>query len=332
MILKTFAYPRAALIGNPSDGYFGKTIAFTFSDFRAEALIYESPELVIEPAARDGTVFDSAEALVGHISKFGYYGGVRLVKAAVKCLHDYVVEHGLDVPRRNFTIRYSTDIPDLVGLAGSSAIVTACVRAIMAFYKIDIPPPALANLIRDVENKELGIPAGLQDRVAQVYQGLVYMDFDRGLLQSRGYGRYESLPPDLMPPLYIAYRTDLSEGSEVFHNAIRERFNAGDKEVVDAMNEWADMTDRALDAMKRHDYKALSAVMDANFDLRAHLYQLSEGNLRMVSVARECGASAKFSGSGGAIVGVCPDDMTFDRLHSRLGALGVKVFRPKLAL
>ena len=30
MITKAHAYPRAALIGNPSDGYFGKTIAFTF--------------------------------------------------------------------------------------------------------------------------------------------------------------------------------------------------------------------------------------------------------------------------------------------------------------
>ena len=39
MIIRTKAYPRAALIGNPSDGYFGKTIAFTFSDFAAEVTL-----------------------------------------------------------------------------------------------------------------------------------------------------------------------------------------------------------------------------------------------------------------------------------------------------
>ena len=49
MIITTKAYPRAALIGNPSDGYFGKTIAFTFSNFSATVVLYESPELVIEP-------------------------------------------------------------------------------------------------------------------------------------------------------------------------------------------------------------------------------------------------------------------------------------------
>ena len=82
--------------------------------------------------------------------------------------------------------------------------------------------------------------------------------------------------------------------------------------------------------MVHHDYPTLSKLMDANFDKRATLYHLSEGNLRMVRVARECGASAKFSGSGGAIVGVCPDDTVFARLEERLGKFGVKVLRPTL--
>ena len=30
MIIEAYSYPRAAVIGNPSDGYFGKTIAFVF--------------------------------------------------------------------------------------------------------------------------------------------------------------------------------------------------------------------------------------------------------------------------------------------------------------
>ena len=45
MIIKTIAFPRAALIGNPSDGYHGKTIAFVFRNYQAEAELYETPEL-----------------------------------------------------------------------------------------------------------------------------------------------------------------------------------------------------------------------------------------------------------------------------------------------
>lgn len=330
MIIKTKAYPRAALIGNPSDGYFGKTIAFTFSNFSATAVLYESPELVIEPGPRDGSTFASVDDLEADVRKYGYYGGIRLIKAAIRRFGEYCRTNGVSLHDRNFTIRYSSNIPNLVGLAGSSAIITACMRAMMSFYGVTIPSAQLANIVRAVENEELGIAAGLQDRVAQAYQGLVYMDFDKALLDGRGYGDYRPLPADMMPPLYIAYRTDLSEGSEVFHNNIRDRFNAGDEAVVGAMRQWGALTDKALDAMKAHDWAALSRLMDENFDLRAKLYRLSDGNLRMVKAAREAGASAKFSGSGGAIVGVCPDDATFERLNKSLSALGVITLRPTL--
>lgn len=44
------------------------------------------------------------------------------------------------------------------------------------------------NLVLSAE-EELGITAGLQDRVVQVYGGVVYMDFDRDHMQEHGYGR-----------------------------------------------------------------------------------------------------------------------------------------------
>jgi glucuronokinase len=331
MIIRTHAYPRAALIGNPSDGYFGKTIAFTFADFRAEIMLYETPELAILPSIRDGSVFASLESLAEDVRLYGHYGGIRLLKAAIKCFHDHCREEGIALHDRNFTVRYQTDIPNLVGLAGSSAIITACLRALMTFYGVDIPRPRLANLIRDVENRELGIPAGLQDRVAQVYQGLVHMDFDRDFMTRHGHGRYEPLDPALMPPLYIAYRTDLSEGSEVFHNSLRHRFDRGETEVVAAMRRWAELTDLARQALERRDHAELGRLMDANFDLRARLCRLSEGNLRLVETARSAGVSAKFTGSGGAIVGVCPDDAAFARLQAAFAGMPVKVFRPRLA-
>ena len=133
-----------------------------------------------------------------------------------------------------------------------------------------------------------------------------------------------------MPPLYIAYRTDLSEGSEVFHNNIRERFQRGDPEVVEAMRAWAELTDKAREALETRDYERLGRLMDENFDRRARLYRMCEGNLRMVQVAREAGASAKFPGSGGAIVGIYPDEAVFERLKERLGAMQVEVIRPRL--
>ena len=42
------------------------------------------------------------------------------------------------------------------------------------------------TLALNVEMTELFIQAGLQDRVIQVYEGLVYMDFDKELFDKQG--------------------------------------------------------------------------------------------------------------------------------------------------
>lgn len=62
------------------------------------------------------------------------------------------------------------------GLSGSSAIVSAALSCLLDFYKVRhlIKVEVRPNLILSAE-QELGIVAGLQDRVAQVYGGLVHM-------------------------------------------------------------------------------------------------------------------------------------------------------------
>ena len=108
MIIRTSAPARAALVGNPSDGYFGKTISFAFSDFKAEVTLWESPDLTILPTRRDGLRYESLDALVQDVSLFGYYGGVRLLKAAIKTFHAYAQRNGIRLDRRNFTVRTMT--------------------------------------------------------------------------------------------------------------------------------------------------------------------------------------------------------------------------------
>lgn len=330
MIIRSKAYPRAGLVGNPSDGYFGRTIAFTFDNFFAEAVLYPSKELELLPGPRDRTVFRDLDGLAGSIKQYGYYGGIRLVEASLKRFADYTRETGIPIEKKNFSLRYFSNIPPHVGMAGSSAIITACFRALMQFYDVEIPKAQLANLVLSVETKELKISAGLQDRVAQAYQGLVYMDFDRETMEKSGQGIYESIPPETLPPVYIAYRTDMSESSDVFHNDIRGRYDRGEPDVVEAMKYWADLTVRAREALLAGNKKELGEILNANFDRRRALYKIHPSNLAMVDAARAVGASAKFTGSGGAIVGLFEDDAMYQRLYDSLTPMGIHVFRPNL--
>ncbi len=328
MIIRQFAYPRAGLIGNPSDGYFGKTMAFAFRNFRAEVTLYESPEIEILPNTRDHSRFDSIQGLVGDVRHFGYYGGIRLLKAAVKRFYEYCDASGIAMHERNFTLRYRSDIPHLVGLAGSSAIITACMRALMAFYGVTIPRPELANVVLSVERDELQISAGLQDRVAQVYQGLVYMDFNEDLMRQQGYGKYEPVPLHLLPRLYIAYRRDLSEVSGVYHDNMRHRYLNGDPAVLSAIAHWKAITDAFYQALQAGDAEEMGRLINANFDQRMALGRVSPGNLDMINCARATGASAKFTGSGGAITGIYQDEAMLQALREALAPQGVEVIVP----
>ncbi len=330
MVIHTASFPRAGLIGNPSDGYHGKTISFIIRNFSAKVTVWESPELEIQPARRDEMIFENLDALVKDTRTFGYYGGLRLLKASVKRFHDHCRDGGLQLRNDNFTIRYSSDIPQHVGMAGSSAIITACFRALMLFYEVTIEPPALANLVLSVENDELHIPAGLQDRVIQAYEGVVFMDFAEEHFERQGHGEYEELDPANLPPLYVAYTTQLSEGTEVFHNDIRGRFNRQEEDVVAAMTEWADLTQKTRDLLVAERGHEIGPLLDRNFDLRQSIYQLSEGNLAMVEAARSVGASAKFTGSGGAIVGVYEGEEMFTALREKLERQGAQVIKPEI--
>ncbi|MBN1516697.1 GHMP kinase [Candidatus Sumerlaeota bacterium] len=329
-IIETHAHARAGLMGNPSDGYFGKTLSIPVRNFSARIVLYEWERVEVLPNRQDHVRFGSLQELASEVGRNGYFGGMPLIAAALKKFHDYCQENDVALPRENFSIRYETDVPRQVGMAGSSAIVTATFLALMQFYEIEIPLPELPNWVLATEVDELRIRAGLQDRVVQCYDAPVFMDFDREIMERQRHGEYETLDPALFPPLYLAYKEWLSEVSGIVHNDLRERWDRGDQDVHDAMQEFARLATEARQCLLDGRPEQLGPLMDANFDLRRKIMKVSPENLKMVETARKCGASAKFCGSGGAIVGVCPDDKTFNKLTTTLGRLGCTVIRPRI--
>ena len=341
-IIRQRAYARAGLVGNPSDGYHGKTISLLVREFYATVILYEWESIEIIPSQEDHSRFDSVGDLIHDVRLHGYYGGIRLVKATIKRFVEFCTRQcelgipGYELHDRNFSIRYESNIPRQVGLAGSSAIVVATLRALMEFYNVEIPKRVQPSLVLAVENGELGITAGLQDRVIQVYGGLVYMDFGRDSMQQiDGFdcGAYESLDPNRLPPLYIAYAVDVSEPTEALHNPLRASYDQGKAKVVDAMEQFAWYAADARDAINSGDCGQLAELIDANFDKRASICQLHDKHVEMIKAARSVGASAKYAGSGGAIVGTYKDEDMYDQLRQtieNLPSIKCRVLKPTI--
>jgi glucuronokinase len=325
------AYARAGLLGNPSDGYHGKTLSFSVRNYWAEVALYEWDSVEIVLADDDRAKFDSILDLARDVRLHGYYGGIRLIKATIKRFVEHCQARGLTLHDRKFSVRYQTTIPRQVGLAGSSAIIVATLRCLMEFYDIRLPLEIQPMFVLLVEQEELGITVGLQDRVIQCYEGLVYMDFGRDRERTvdgvRCY-HYEPMDPALLPPLYVSHHETLGEPTEVFHNNIRERFNRGDEAVVGAMTCFAQIAADGREALLAGDVERLAASIDKNFDTRRNIYKLPQWQIDMVETARRCGASAKFAGSGGAILGTYSGDGMFATLQHCMTAIGSRTVKP----
>ena len=330
-VIRARSFARAGFLGNPSDGYFGKTISFSFTEFCVDLRLTESARLRFIPGEVDDATFDSPRQLVRDLRLYGYYGGIRMLKAVSKLFFEYCEEHGIEVADANFTAEYKINIPRLVGLSGSSAICSAMLKALMEFYGVEIPLEEQPTLIMSAERDELGIACGLQDRVAQIYNGLTFMDFERSLVESTGHGRYERLDPKRIPNLYVAYDPRRAEESGKAHKKVKKLFQQQNHDVVAAMSEFADIAQQGRDALVAGRMEKIPALVNANFDLRDRIFNVAEENRHMVMVARSAGASAKFAGSGGAIVGTYEDDAQFAALATSLEKIGCRTIKPVIA-
>jgi galactokinase/mevalonate kinase-like predicted kinase len=133
---------RAALLGNPSDGYGGHVVALALANFSARV------ELTVGAGAAEHPLVDAA---IGRFPRAWAGAGLGA--------------------------RVDTTIPRSVGLGGSSAIVIATLRALCALHDERLDPMTVARLALAAEAEDLGVAAGPQDRVVQSHGGLLSMDF-----------------------------------------------------------------------------------------------------------------------------------------------------------
>jgi glucuronokinase len=282
------AFARAALAGNPSDGYGGAVLALALPARRATARASRATTSTVDPPS-------------------------ELVTATVT---RFATEHA-PAARDETAISWETTIPRAVGLGGSSAIVVAVLRALCSLWSAPIEPLAMAQLALSIEVDDLGIAAGLQDRIAQTHDGLTFMDFG-----SADPATVRRLDPALLPPLLVAWRTDSGGHSGHVHAPLRDRHARGERAVLEAMQALTAAAHDAALAIAGGDHATLRAGVDASFDARRSMLTLDPRHVEMIDAARAAGAAANYAGSGGAIVAVCTDVQHRVQVEQALRELG----------
>ena len=103
------------------------------------------------------------------------------------------------------------------------------------------------------------------------------------------------------------------------HGPLRTRVQDNHR-LVTTIGQIADLVPQAREALERRDTTRLHELLNRNFDLRATLYTIQPAHRRMIETARSVGASAKFAGSGGSVVGMYADESMYGRLQQALAA------------
>lgn len=86
---------------------------------------------------------------------------------------------------------------------------------------------------------------------------------------------------------------------------MKDRWAARDPALVAGMAELGELAKAAVRCLHAQDFGTLGNLMRRNFAIRRSLYGdavVGAANIGMVDLAQQCGMSAKFTGSGGAIV------------------------------
>lgn len=258
---------RIALAGNPSDGYGGAVVSTLLPRFSATATI----------------------------ERHGPGEPIPIVSAVIeRCAHEFGIDPGIGVV-------VESTIPRSVGLAGSSAIAIATIRALDAEFSLGLSAHTVATIAYLVEREDLQIAGGWQDQIIQAYGVTGLMEFAEPISH-----RALNVPTEPPIPMFLAWRSSDSEPSGLSHAELQSRRDT--PELIHIMNDLAEVARSAATAIEQRNIHDLKQAIGRTFALRSSVMDISDRHRRVVECAAEYGAIANFAGSGGAVVGVMPKE------------------------
>jgi D-glycero-alpha-D-manno-heptose-7-phosphate kinase len=206
-----------------------------------------------------------------------------------------------------------TDAPRGSGLGGSSALAITLVRALSEIAGNPVEGEDLIFLVRDLETRLLGVPAGIQDYYPPVFGGLGSLHLNPGKPARQA---LQTSVQELGAHMLMHY-TGIAHFSGTNNWEMYKRQIDGKKKVQKGFRTIADISmemERALDA---HNFEAAGAALEKEWVARKALIDgISTPEIdAAIAAAKGAGAWAGKvcgAGGGGCIVFLFPPDRRED--------------------
>lgn len=291
---------RAGIIGNPTDMYGGSVLSCSV-EMRAYIAITPADSLTLVTQGQECRI-TRREDLRPKKDLFD------LPRAVL----DY-----MRFPQLACRVEYSTEIPLRSGMAGSTALVVAILKGLLAWQDEFPNPYRLAEMARYIELNHLKVVCGYQDAYMCTFGGLNYMDF-RGKqfyreAEAELLATIEPLAPYVERLPFVLGFTGVRHSSGAVHKPIRDRWLEGEVDVVAGYQRITEIARLSKKAFLLEDWALLGELMNENHAIQRELGGSGESNESLITAALEAGAlGAKLAGAGdgGTIIALWLDDDT----------------------
>src|SRR5438477_2403385 len=206
-----------------------------------------------------------------------------------------------------------TDAPRGSGLGGSSALTVTLVRALCELSGIAVEGDDLVALVRDLETRLIGVPAGIQDYYPPVYGGLAALHLNPGAVV-----RHEiPLPIERLSEHMLLHYTGVAHFSGTNNWEMYKRQIDGKPKVHKGLERIAQSAMEMEKALTAGDFRAAGAALAHEWESRKALINgISTPEIEAaIAAATAAGAWAGKvcgAGGGGCVVFLLPPDRRED--------------------
>ena len=206
-----------------------------------------------------------------------------------------------------------TDAPRGSGLGGSSALTVTLVRALSELSGDPIEGDDMIALVRDLETRLIGVPAGIQDYYPAVYGGLAAIHLNPGRVV-----RHEiHLPVERLAEHMLLHYTGVAHFSGTNNWEMYKRQIDGKRKVHKGFERIAQSATEMEKALENGDFRSAGAALAHEWENRKALVNGISTPEIDAAIAAATGAGAWGgkvcgAGGGGCIVFLIPPDRRED--------------------
>ena len=214
-------------------------------------------------------------------------------------------------PGGGVEVEFRSGVPFGSGLGGSSALAVAVAGALAKGNGAAFDGKVTVELVRDVETRVLGKPAGVQDYYPALEGGLHVLRFETG----RTVSERSEVDPAAWEAHLTLFDTGAAHSSGMNNCEVFRRRLEGDADVARGLERIAAAAREMASAVGEDDFAAMGRALDTEWKARRELAPVvsSPAIEAAISAAVADGAwggKACGAGGGGCVVFLSPSDRT----------------------